>query len=70
MDVTLNVKTVKSTGTNYRSTEVELEGVEKSELMDNLTIQDFIDHFGDDKILDTLGEDRCKDYFDLINNDE
>ena len=59
---------VNTGGSSYVS--VEIEKVEVSEILDNIKMEDVIDHYEDDKILYQIGIDRIKDYFDMVDSEE
>jgi len=68
MDITLTADRaiVESTGSKYVS--IDIEGVDKDDLLNELTIQDCLSYFGNDKFLNEIGEDECKEHFGLIED--
>ncbi len=44
---------------------VNVDDVEKAEILSYFNIEEIIYHFDEDKILDHIGKDRVKKYFDL-----
>jgi len=65
MNVQLNGKHASISAGDYNSMTVEIEGVDKDDVIELISIRDLIDYYGLDKVLDEIGEDECKDHFDL-----
>lgn len=70
MKITITADSVSVTPDGFRSVDVALEGVDENKLMENLTVKDFISHFGVSSILDEIGERECIDHFALSVNPE
>lgn len=70
MNFSINADLVKAERQGYGQITVELEGVEKSELLDHFTLDDVLDHFGSTQVLDHIGEEEVKEHFDLIPNEQ
>lgn len=68
MDMTLNCFDVTVEPNTYKKITVKLTDVEKSELFENLSINDFLEYFPLNRILNEINEQDVKDHFDLINN--
>ena len=69
MNIELNCENAKLTPGSYRYVTVELEGVEKSDILDNFNIEDILKHFSSEDILDEIGLDNVKEHFDLDSDD-
>jgi hypothetical protein len=67
MNISLNVEkvTIDSAGSRYVS--VDIEGVDKEDLLGEVSIEDCISYFGADKFLTEIGEDACKELFGLVD---
>lgn len=66
IDLEFSCSEVRATNGYSRGVTVNIENVEKSDVLKHFTIQEIVDHFDDDKILDFIGEERVKHYFDWI----
>lgn len=64
--LTADKVTIDSAGSKYVS--VVIEGVEKDDLLSELSIEDCLSYFGVEKFLDEIGEDECKSRFRLIED--
>lgn len=51
------------------TTEVEIEKVDTSDVLNHFTPEQVIDHFGADELLELIGEKKVKEYFDLIERE-
>jgi len=65
MNIILSAKEARVEPNYNKTLTVIIDGVDKDEVMDSITVDDFIKHFGIDKVLDEIGEEECKDYFNL-----
>ena len=65
MDITLNVKSAVIEAYGYRQVSVELVDVDNDEVMNNFTIEQFVNKFGLSEVLDFIGSDECKEHFEL-----
>lgn len=65
MDLTLTVESVNTSGTGRGKVRIEIGGAEREEILNAIPLEDIVYHFDDDKILDHIGVDRVKEYFDL-----
>jgi len=65
MNLEFNAKEARILAGGYKLIEVIAEGVTLSEVLDQVKIEDVIRHYDDWNILDKIGIDRVKDYFDL-----
>ena len=52
---------------NYKMISVDIEGADQDEIMDNFTIEQFVNKFSVYEILDFIGLDECKRHFDLVD---
>ena len=66
----LRAKKVETTSDNYQLISVEIKDVEKYNVISHLTIQDFLEHFDTERILDEIGQTYCEDYFGLVEKNE
>lgn len=71
MDITLDAKTA-SINTGYFRNEItiELSGVSESEVLEQFKISDIVNSIGKNEILDEIGIDWVKNYFDLVEAPE
>lgn len=69
MNIQLDCENVQVTPGSYKYITVELEGVEKSDILDNFNIEDILKHFDVSDILDEIGLDNVKSHFDLDSDD-
>ena len=65
MDITVSARKVNVDSNGYKSVSIEIEDIDKEQLLENLKIEDFLDYFGIDKVLDEIGIEECKEHFDL-----
>lgn len=70
MNITLQCKRAIIEANYSRKISVEIEGLDKNELMENLKITDFLDFFDISNILDEIGQEKCEEYFDLMPKTE
>ena len=66
MNITLTTDNVTITPSSSRRVDVEMGDIEASDLLDNVTIKQVLDHFNTSEILDAIGIDEVKNYFNLI----
>ena len=69
IDLNLDCDEVQVTNGGSRTVTVSLEKVQKSDVLDNFDLDDITWHFDEDKILDHIGLDAVKKYFDLTENE-
>ena len=65
MDINLSCKSINVDAYVNSTLSVDLTNVDESELMDLLTIEQVIKHFGESDLLDAIGEDECMQYLGL-----
>lgn len=70
MDLTIITTEARVYTKGYKTVQLDCEGVILSDLFDQLKIEDIIEHFGENEILELIGKDRVKEYFGLIDEDE
>lgn len=71
IDINLKATSVfTETSSTQKELYVEIENVDETEILNCFSIQDVIDHFGEDEILDKIGADRVKEYFNLKDSEE
>jgi len=51
------------------TTEVEIEKVDTSDVLNHFAPEQVIDHFGADELLELIGEKKVKEYFDLTERE-
>jgi hypothetical protein len=70
MSITLTATSVTVTPSSYNRVDVELEMDDESEVLDEIGIRTAIAHYGDDDLLDEIGVEYVKQYFNLIEKSE
>lgn len=70
MDLNVNAEKIQTRPENYYKVQVELEGVDKNEILSQLSIKDFLGYFDVTDILDEIGQSECEDYFGLVEKEE
>jgi hypothetical protein len=71
MDLELNCSSVGVSPTySSKTVSVSVENANDGDILDHFKIEDIISHFGYDKFLDEIGEERVKEYFDLTEKTE
>lgn len=65
MNISISVEKISVDPNGNRNITVDLDGIDKEELLDNFTIKDCLDFFGIDKVLEEIGAEECKEHFDL-----
>jgi hypothetical protein len=70
MDITITAKNISVDANYHKHINVELTDIDIEEVMDNFSIEQFVNKFNISNVLDFIGSDECKDYFDLIDNPE
>lgn len=71
MDITITARKAEIMGTGYQQVSVELTNVDLDDLISSIPIDKFIDYhknYNTNAVLDAIGEEEVKDYFDLIEN--
>lgn len=48
-----------------RKISVDIENADKSEILEHFTIEEIISHYGDDVLLDSIGQDRAIEHFEM-----
>lgn len=61
----LNCTNVAISPNGNTSVNLFMEGVDKEDLFDNIDIDDTISHYGYKKILDEIGEEEVRKYFNI-----
>jgi hypothetical protein len=69
MNLNLDCEDVRITP-SHKQVYVQLEGVDKSDVMDHFDIVEFLHHFSINDVLDYIGVDDVKKYFNLKESDE
>ncbi|HEX2683495.1 MAG TPA: hypothetical protein VHL77_06165 [Ferruginibacter sp.] len=69
MDIILNASHLTIQPVTGNAFEVQLEGVQVSEVLDHFKLSDFINHLNENDFLEAIGADACKRYFDLIDKE-
>ena len=67
MDLKIMAKCANVNAENYKRISVEIEGADIDEIIDIITIEQFVNRVDIHKILDVIGEKECKDYFHLTD---
>ena len=71
-DIKIQCKNVEITP--YRNEmELNISGVNINEVLSEFKLEDILNHIDHGKILEIIGKDKCKQYFDLVDypdNDE
>ena len=70
MDLTVTTENIQTRPESYYKIKVELEGVDKDEVLSQLSIKDFLDYFDVNDILDEIGQSECEDYFGLVEKED
>ena len=76
MNITINAESAKTTlGNRTGDIEVELEDVDRGELLDAIKdadggLEQIVDHFGPYELLTEIGIQQAKEHFDLVEKDE
>ena len=65
MDINLSCKNINVDVYGSSTLSVDLKDVDESELLDLLTIDQVIKHFGESDLLDAIGEAECMNYLGL-----
>lgn len=65
MNLKLSVEKIEITPESGWKTNVEVEGVSGSEVLDHFSINEIISHFGEDKILNEIGESEVLSHFNI-----
>ena len=65
MDINLSCKNINVDAYGSSTLSVDLKDVDESELLDLLTIDQVIKHFGESDLLDAIGKDECMNYLGL-----
>lgn len=70
MDLTIQCNDVKISSYSTYKVEVEINDVDKTDILDYFKEDDVINHFGEESLLESIGVDKVKEYFNLKNNEE
>ena len=65
IDLSLKTSEVRITPSGYKEIYVELQDVEKSDILDYFTPQEIIDHFSIGDLLDAIGEKEVFGYYNI-----
>ena len=65
MDINLSCKNINVDAYGNSTLSVDLKDVDEDELIDLLTIDQIIKHFGECDLLEAIGETECKNHFGL-----
>lgn len=69
MNINLDCANVKITPYGNRNISLEIEDVSESEILNNFSEQEIVKHFDFSKLLEEIGVENAKDYWDLKDND-
>lgn len=73
MDITIIAKKAEIYGTGYQQLSVELSGIDMDDLIALIPVDKFVDYhknYNVNGVLDAIGVDEVKEYFELIENTE
>jgi hypothetical protein len=70
MNISVSCDGVSINPLNNNTLSVELEGIESSDLLGNITLTEALEYFGTDAMLKEIGVDEAMKHFDLIENPE
>jgi hypothetical protein len=68
MNVTIQTTSATITP-SHKMVDVELNDIEPKDLLDHVSVTDVIRHFDERTLLNEIGIDAVKDYFDLIERE-
>lgn len=69
IDLSFDAEEARIVPRDYKMIQVNTYQVSKREVLDQFSIEDMLYHFNYDDILDGIGSDYCKKYFDLIEGE-
>lgn len=64
------VTSLEVTGGGYNAVDVELDGLDVDDCLKEIAMQDAIDYYGDDSLLDAIGEEAARKYWGIKDEDE
>lgn len=70
MDIQLDVNEAKISASSSNKVTANLEGVNKNDLIDLISIKDFVAFYNISDILSEIDVEDVKKYFDLTENEE
>jgi len=72
MDINLQIecKNVAIVAKTYKTVAVEIEYADMENVLDNFTLKQIVDNYGTGVLLDQIGIEECKRYFDLVEDSE
>lgn len=66
MRLVIEAKELTIDAMNAYKVNVNLEGCDKGDVLNNFTVEDVVKHFYKNEILDEIGIEKVMDYFDLV----
>lgn len=69
MDIQIDCKSAVITPASNREVSVEIEGAEIQDILHHFTVEQIVDHFKTNELLDAIGQDEAEKHFDLIPNE-
>lgn len=68
MEKNINVRCeeVQVSGWNGSKVEVNLTNANLSEVLENITAEDIVKHYGEKDLLDAIGQEEAMDYWNLV----
>lgn len=70
VDLVLTCSAAEVRPLNYKKVEVRIEDIGVAEILGHISLSDAIDHYGDNTLLNEIGIDRVKEYFNLQDSKE
>lgn len=69
MNLSFSCKNVTISPNTGREMSIDIEVQYASDILREIDISDIVDHYDKDDLLEKIGVDAAKKYFDLIDND-
>lgn len=68
VDIDVEASSVEVSAGNYEKVNVRLIGAESSDVMNSLSIDDVVEHFGAKYLLDEIGEQEARNHFGITED--
>lgn len=70
MDLKLDCRFVNiSPGYSTKEVTAEIQNVAEADVLEHFNVQEIVSHFGIKALLDEIGANECKKYFDLVDSE-
>jgi hypothetical protein len=64
------VTSLEVTGGGYNAVDVEIDGLDTDDVFHEVSVQDAIDAYGEDTVLDSIGEEAVREHFGIKEGTE